>query len=363
MLPRYRLQLARPRRHRSLAAACTAALVAGCEAPEQPLPQPFPANIDIATQPSNGAVVAASAADSIVFEFSRSMDTASLGFVPRMSFLLPLSIERFEGRWSDDARRVVFDLGGFPVQPGSLYEAVFAGLRTRDGDLYNMGPLRFHFRTGGEPDLFPLRPQSVVASRTFCHRAEDTTECSHTSTLEIETGGDAEVAWRQECGACGLHRRDFFHRNGARIEWLGYDLLDSAAAAVRGVRWPRPPALLSLPATRGRQWSAPAQTAPDGTHLAGWKVTVGEAESPAFTLAAAGLAVQLVFSECTVLDLEYALTPAGGAAESRRERWWLYAGVGLVRREIRATLDAQSYYELQTYTPVLPEEAATPAAR
>lgn len=337
--------------------ACLAAwLLVGCQSPDQPLPRPLPANIDISTWPEIGARVAPNLTDSISIQFSRSMDPSSLTYVPRMSFLFPLTVEPLEGRWSEDTKRVAFDLSGFPVQPGTLYEAVFSGLRTRDGDLYNLGPLRFHFRTAGEPDLFPAHPHTLVASRTFCHRRGDASDCTHTSRLETEERDGNEVSWYYQCDSCPLRRRDFFRQGISRIEWLGFETLDDSGVRERNVRWTHPPVLLNLPATPGRSWQAAAQAAPDGTSLSQWKVVVRAPDSPTFELSTGGFTIDLVFSECTVFDVEYVLAQSGADAEHRRERWWMYPGVGLVRREIHSEIEARSSYELQVYTPILSED-------
>jgi hypothetical protein len=41
-----------------------------------------------------------------------------------------------------------------------------------------------------------------------------------------------------------------------------------------------------------------------------------------------------VYSASVTVDLDYAMRDAGGDRERRRERWWLYAGVGLVKRDV-----------------------------
>ena len=153
----------------------------------------------------------------------------------------------------------------------------------------------------------------------------------------------------------------------SRIEWLGFDVPDSTGVLERSVRWPTPPALLELPAVQGAKLDAPAQTASDGTRLVHWSTSCGAPDSPYELILVPSLpglpalTVQLSFSESVVLDLDFTLEPPVGAAERHRERWWLYPGVGLVRREVRVERSGTSgaSYDLEAFVPnVLPTSAA-----
>ena len=344
-----------------------AILAAGlaCQDALQPLPRPFTPNIEVTSWPLPGSTLDPLAADSVVLAFSRPMEPRSLRFFTKMSFLFPLTVADFEGRWNADSTRVAFGLTRFPVQPGALYEAVFAGLRTAAGDLYNMGPYTVSFRTRGAPDLFPLVPPARLALRRFCRRpSAESRDCARSSILTVESAGVDSVALGWSCATgCDTPapaRLDLYRKNGDRLEWLGYDLLDPGGEPRGAVRWPQPPALLALPAEPELVLEGTPQTSADGTRLDRWRATTASGtDSPSQILALPalaalpGLQLQIVFSECRVVDLEYTLASPGGMPESRHERWWLYPGVGLVRREIRTEPAgaAALTYELQIYEP------------
>jgi hypothetical protein len=333
-----------------------------CQGILDPYPEPLPANIAISAWPAPGSSLDAAAADSVVLQFDRSMDPESLRLVRRMSFLFPLTVEHFDGRWSPDHRRVVFDLTQFPVQPGTLYEAVFSGLRTAAGELYNLGPYRVWFRTRGRPDLFPMQMEEALSERPFCHRAHpDSTTCAATSTLHLESTGPDGIALRVECDECAgteAHRRDLFREVDARVEWLGWDELDAAANPTRSVRWPQPPVLFAAPVRSGDLQVGTPQDAAGGTRLESWTSTVGKLDSPVHYVDAPGLPIQIVFSESRRLELDYVLVHPGGRREARRERWWLYPGIGLVQREIEITRDDPPgrSWELRSYAPTLSDD-------
>jgi hypothetical protein len=338
-----------------------------CQDTQEP-PKPFPPNIDISARPTPGATLEPAAVDSVVLSFSRPMDPTSLLFLKKTCLLFPLGLDDFAGHWSSDGRRVAFALDRFPVQPGALYEAEFAGLRTLDGDLYNLGPYRVWFRTRGDADVFPVVPPVRVATKSMCHRASaDAHDCTRTTIARALRAGADSLRVETLCGDCAderLERSDLYRRSAARIEWLGFDVYDSTGVLARSVRWPQPPAFLEIPAVAGATLESPAQTAPDGTRLTHWSTSCGAPDSPYERITVPGLpglpalTVQLAFSESAVLDLDYGLESPGGLAERHRERWWLYPGVGLVRREVRIESLAGDTYDLEAWVPaVLPTRA------
>lgn len=325
----------------------------GCDNPSEPLPQPFPPNIRIRVEPAAGSTVDLAAADSVVLTFDRPMDPSSLGVVRRMSFLLPLSIADLDGRWNQDHTRVVFELTQYPVQPGAHYEATFNGLRTAAGELYNLGPYRVHFRTRGIPDLMPVTPDAALEPRTFCHQRDpESTACEARSTLRIETVG-SDSLWIRWDGDNGDATGELYRRSPRNLEWLGFET--GAGESRRRVLWPEPVPLCNLPAVRGTRATAAWRVAADGTRLDAWQASVAAPESPSHTIRVGGLAVQLAFTDATVLDITYDLTPPGEIAAQHRERWWLYPGVGLVRREIRVRRGDVETFELRRFAPGLPD--------
>lgn len=330
--------------------------VPGCQGLLEPYPQPLPPNVRISVTPAPGAVVDPAAADTVTLRFSRPMDPASLKLVRRLSFLVPASLGTFDGDWNEEQTRVVFSLDRFPIQAGATYEVLFTGLRTADGVLYNGGPFRVAFHTRGEPDLFPIRPHPRVAKRLFCHRAsESDPDCVRASILQASAAGADSLALHRSCSDCGERgRRDLYRRRGDGIEWLGWDVLDSTEAVVRAVRWPVPPVLLGVPTRPGATHAAPAQTSADGTRLDTWRATHVGSDDPVHLLDLGPLPTELAFTGCAVLELAFTLIAAGDAPEHHLERWWLYPGVGLVRR--RVTLerpDRPATTELETFLPTL----------
>ena len=328
----------------------------GCDNPSEPLPQPFPPNIEIGVEPAPGSTVDPAAAERVVIHFDRPMDPASLRIVRRMSFLLPLSVADLEGTWNDEHTRVMFELTQYPVQPGTQYEAVFSGLRMAGGELYNLGPYRVHFRTRGIPDLLPLTSESALESRTFCHDFEpDGSDCALRSTLRVESAG-ADSIWYRWSDAAGKTTGELFRRRPRAIEWLGFDL--GVGEAQRRVLWSEPVPLCNLPAARGSRFAASTRTAADGSRLENWECVVAPPESPTHTIRVGALAVQLAFTDATVLDIGYDLIAPGESTAQHRERWWLYPGVGLVRREVRVQRDEAVVFERRRFTPGLPDESS-----
>jgi hypothetical protein len=357
---------ARARRSRGalrvLAVAASVVAMPACQGILEPFPEPLPPNILITCWPEPGSTLDAAAVDRVELRFDRRMDPASLGFVRRMSFLLPLSVEDFAGRWSPDQRSVVFDLTQFPVQPGTLYEATFSGLRTADGDLYNLGPYRVWFRTRGLPDLFPMQVEDLLAARPFCRRVHaDSTACASTSTLHFEAAGTDTLALRRECSPCSDDdgpRRDLFRRAGPRLEWVGFDVLAPDGTAARTVRWPEPPALFAAPVHAGDRLEATAQESADGTRLESWSAVAGGIEEPVHYVDAPGLPIQLVFSQSRVVSLQSVVVHADGRRETRHERWWLCPGLGLVQRdgEVWRSDRPGSRYAIESWAPTLSED-------
>lgn len=326
--------------------------LAGCEDVVVPVPEPLPPNIEIAAYPPAGTTVRVEDAARIRLDFSRSMDRESLRAVRRVSFLMPVSAENLAGRWSDNDRHLEFDLTRFPLQRGATYQVVFVGLRAADGELYNRGPYKILFRIAGEPDLLPMQPSSRIATRLFCHRIGASDDgCSIASSQRAWSSGTDTLTLERRCDECREPvRRDLFRRDVNRIVWLGFDLELAAPAPVSQVRWPHPPAFVAFPLRSGQVLTAPDQSAPGGTGLRDWTATDSGKESPVYTFSGFGAPVQIVFDDCRVIALDYTLTDAT-STERHRERWWLYPGVGLVRRETRIERGGEESVELETYTP------------
>jgi len=328
----------------------------GCDDPSEPLPQPYPPNIGISVDPAPGSTVDPAAAERVVIHFDRPMDPASMRIVRRMSFLLPLSVTDLDGTWNNDRTRVMFELTQYPVQPGASYEAVFSGLRMAGGELYNLGPYRIHFRTRGIPDLLPVNLDSVLESMTFCHDLEpDGSDCTTHSTLRTVFAGRDSIWYRWNDDG-GQETGELFRRRPRALEWLGLDT--GVGDAWRRVLWSEPLPLCNLPAVRGSRMTAAARTSADGSRLDLWECVVASPESPTHTIRVSGLAVQLAFNDATVLDIGYDLTSPGKPTERHRERWWLYPGVGLVRREIRVQRGDTVSFERRRFAPGLPNETS-----
>lgn len=327
----------------------------GCDHPSEPLPQPFPPNIEIAVEPALGSTVDAAAAGRVTIRFDQPMDPNSLRIVRRMSFLLPLSVADLQGLWNAEHTRVTFEMSRFPVQSGTQYEAVFSGLRLASGELYNMGPYRIHFRTRGVPNLLPVTLDSGLESRTFCHDLDpDTQDCASHSTLDVEPAGSGS-AWYRWTPEEGEPTGELFRRRSRSIEWLGSDM--GVGETRRSVLWSEPVPVCDLPAVRGSRWVATTRTAADGSRLENWQSVVASPESPAHTIVAGGWAVQLAFTDATVLEIRYDLIAPGAPVARHSERWWLYPGVGLVRREVRVERGETSVFERRRFTPGLSNDA------
>lgn len=336
---------------RSLAIGILLAAI-GCDAPIDPLPQPFPPNIQIAASPAAGSIVETHAADSLVLAFDRAMDPNSLRLVRRMSFLLPVSITDLAGSWNQDHTRVVFEMSRYAVQPGAHYEAVFTGLRTASGDLYNLGPYRIHFRTRGVPDLLPITTVALEP-RTFCHDFDpEHTTCGARSTLRVEFAA-ADSIWHRWDHGDGTITSELLRRRSRGLDWLGFETRTQAAS--QRVSWSEPLPLCNLPAVRGSRITVAERWGSDGTRLENWEVVVAAPESPAHSIQVGALAVQLAFTDATVLDITYRLMPPGGSTAQVSERWWLYPGIGLVRRQIEIRRGAETRLELRRFAPGLPD--------
>jgi hypothetical protein len=330
----------------------------GCLTPEAPLPRPLPPNIDIKTTPSYGATVDRAGADSVILEFSRPMDPPSLLLLRRVSYLLPITVDRVEGYWNTDHTRLVFRLSEFPIQPGATYEALFAGLRTADGELYNHGPHPVLFHVRGTPDIFPIRPEPRIASREFCRRiGTNRGECDREFELESVAIGTDQVALDTRCYDCvPPERRDLFRKSDGQTTWLGFDLFDSGGQLLRTVRWPDPPILFSLPLRRGTlHRTVAAQSSPDGTELARWSSRDAGTDTPKHLVSTPVLPLEINFTNSRVFQLDYEIAPADAPRERRSERWWLYPGVGLVRREsvIERDGEPEPWLETDAFTPPL----------
>jgi hypothetical protein len=285
------------------------------------------------------------------------MDPVSLVYLRRVSFLLPLSVDRLQGEWSDDHTRLEFRLTQFPEQPGATYEALFAGLRTADGELYNRGPYEVLFTVRGTPDLLPMRPDARIESREFCRRIGRTSgACNQELVLQSTNVGLDSLAVETRCADCPTaERRDLFRRFGGEIQWLGFDLQARSGAPLHSVRWREPPALVGLPPRRGAILESPPQTSPDGTALLRWTSRDAGTDTPSHLVVATVIPVQIAFSQSRVIEIDYEIAMPGVAAEHRTERWWLYPGVGLVRRESRVASkgDTAPRLEIDSYEPPL----------
>jgi hypothetical protein len=152
----------------------------------------------------------------------------------------------------------------------------------------------------------------------------------------------------------GVERRDWYRRQAQRILWVGFDEMDPAGSVTRSVRWPEPVVVFQSPLQRRDRFTAAPQTSADGTTLSGWTAQYTGNESLSRAISASVLPIQIVFSESKVVSLEYKLESPGAPAEHRSERWWLYPGVGIVKREARITVGSEpSRLEIDAYVPPL----------
>jgi len=343
------------RRAASALAACAALLALGCGDVQAPLPQPLPPNIDIRSTPAYGDTVAPDSARTLVLEFSRPMEPYSLLLLRRISFLLPVSVDALEGHWNDDRTRVEFRLLDFPVQPGATYEAVFAGLRTADGELYNRSPYAVLYDVDGVPDLLPMSPHARLASREFCRRIGKTSgTCNVQIVMHSASVGLDSMALETRCASCANpERRDLFRRLGDQVQWLGFDIYAKSGALQRSVRWRQPPGIFALPPRQGATLGSAVQTAPDGTTLEQWSARLAGTDSPGQLVVASVVPIQVQFTRSWVVEIESRIAVPGSVPEHRLERWWLYPGVGLVRRETRLERegDAAPRIEIDSYAP------------
>jgi hypothetical protein len=322
----------------ALVFATAAGLGLGCGEITDPYPRALPPNLQITHIPAYGAHVPPADADSVVLQFDRPMERESMLSVQRLSFLFPLAVRSFDGRWEADDTRVTFELSEFPVQPGATYEARFVGLRSAAGELYNGGPVNLRFRTKGMPDLFPMRPHPRVATRILCVREEGSGDCL-AATMRLDARGLDSLRVRSACEDCDRGRFDWYRYVAGHVVWLGWDEVDGNDAVLQRVRWPQPPPLLARLTTRGNVLDGVAQSAPDGTRLERWRTLHFGTDSPVVNVQVSGRVVEVVFTGCATLDLDYALRDIGGVRERRLERWWLYPGVGVVRRDLRIERD------------------------
>jgi len=301
--------------------------------------------------------VEVTASPTLSIEFSRPMDPYSLLLLRRVAFLLPISADRLDGHWNDDRTRVEFRLTQFPMQPGATYEAVFAGLRTADGELYNKSPFTVLYTVRGIPDLLPMHPHPRLATRDFCRLdGKKSSACDAVLVVQSSSLGTDSLCVEIRCATCANpERRDFFRKRGADIQWVGFDE-DAAGGLFRHtVRWREPATLFQLPPRAGATIELPPQTAQDGTTLSSWRARLVGMESPTEIVGASVLPIQLAFTDSWVLEIESSITTPGMPPEVRTERWWLYPGVGLVRRETRSQLAGETTTRLvvEHYTPSL----------
>jgi hypothetical protein len=320
----------------ALAAALLAA--AGCGEITDPYPQRLAPNVLITPTPAHGALIDADAAGRVVLAFDRAMEKQSVQRVQRLSFLLPLAARNFDGQWDDAATRVVFELSEFPVQPGATYEVRFVGLRTAAGELYNGGPFDLRFRTRGRADWFPMRPHPRVETRLLCRLEGDAGACAG-ATMHLDSVGVDSLRVRTVLEDRAGGRLDWFRRTAGHVEWLGWDDVDADDVAQRRVRWPQPPRLLASATARGTVLVADAQASLDGTQLLRWRTQHSGSDSPTTVVDIGGAPIEVVYSASATLDLDFALRGPDGVLEQRLERWWLYPGVGLVRRDVRVQRD------------------------
>jgi hypothetical protein len=332
-------------------------LLAGCDTAVAPLPRPLPPNIEIASAPAYGDTIDPGASATLAIEFSRPMDPYSLLLLRRVAFLLPISADRLEGYWNLERTRVEFRLTEFPIQPGATYEAVFAGLRSADGELYNKSPFEVLYYVRGTPDLLPMHPHPRLESRDFCRwLGKGSGACDAEVVMQSTSFGVDSLRIETRCGDCtNPERRDFFRQRGSEIQWLGFDAYAGTGELLRSVRWLQPPTLFRVPPQPGATHELPPQTAPDGTALQQWKARLIGTDSPREVMGASVLPIQLSFTDSWVLEIESSLAIPGSPTEHRLERWWLYPGVGLVQRETRLQLAGETTTRLvvEHYTPSL----------
>ncbi len=329
-----RLALPRGLPPRNLALAVVLLCATRCVDIQDPYPTPLPPNLRFTITPALDAIVETAAADSIVLDFDKPMDRASLRQVRRVSFLVPAALHDLDGTWNSVSTRVVFHLTEFPHQPGAVYEARFAALRSADGELYNGGPVDVRFATRGVPDLFPVQPHPRVATRLYCRRPDQPNAPCSDVVLRFESGGAGTVRMQSTCDGCAP-RDDWFQRRNERTEWLGWDDRNGDETIVASTRWPEPPVIVRPDAQPGNSWDAPAQTAPSGVQIVRWHVAHAGFDSPSSVVSVLGGAVEIAYSGSAVFDLDYVLQMPDGHRESHLERWWLAPGVGIVKRDIR----------------------------
>ena len=315
-----------------------AAALAGCGEIHDPYPAALPHNLTITATPEYGARLQPADVEDVVLEFDRAMERASLQSVQRVSFLLPLALRSFDGRWDAGDTRITFDLDEFPIQPGATYEARFIGLRSAEGELYNGGPYEVRFRTFGRPEYFPVQPHARVATRILCRRLDGTGDCIAV-TMRLEASGADTLQSRTACEDCTGARIDWFRRAAAHVEWLGWDDVDAGEVTIRSVRWPQPPRLLAQATVRGTVLEAVAQTASGGEQLESWRSEHTGSGSPVSNVEIEGKVVEVAYTGSAIVDIGYAWRDRDGMLETRHERWWLYPGVGLVRREATVARD------------------------
>jgi hypothetical protein len=201
----------------------------------------------------------------------------------------------------------------------------------------------------------PLSPHPRLESREFCRRIGKTTgSCNVQLVMRSTSVGLDSMALETRCASCANpERRDLFRRVGDEVQWLGFDVYASSGVLQRSVRWRQPPGLFALPPQQGATLVSPAQTAEDGTVLALWSARLAGTESPGQLVLASVVPIQVEFTASWVVEIESQISSPGSAPEYRLERWWLYPGVGLVRRETRIERPGEttSRLELDSYTP------------
>ena len=72
-------------------------------------------------------------------------------------------------------------------------------------------------------------------------------------------------------------------------------------------------------------------------------------------VALSGSSVHAGVSAAEAAKLKSELTPLGGITAKHRERWWLYPGVGLVRREVHIQRGDVATFEVRRFAPGLPD--------
>jgi hypothetical protein len=187
----------------------------------------------------------------------------------------------------------------------------------------------------------------------FCRTTTtDAEHCESEFVIEAFNVDPDEVMLETRCLDCAFpERRDWYRKYQQRVLWTGFDEIDGTGAVTRSVRWGEPPVVYSSPIQRRDVFETPAHSSSDGTMITGWRSRYIGNESPVRAISASVLPIQVVFSDSKIVQIEYTIESPGSLPQHRVERWWLYPGVGTIRREARITEDGAERLEIDAYTP------------